>query len=271
MARPMMVGRAVQRYRTVAQVLWTPRNASTTTPALSQWDISDTKNVTLQGSNIASWIDGIGGLACSQSSASKQPVYATSSRNGKPGGIFTSSSRHSLGPSGQGKLPVGKAAHTVMIVGYVSGSGPQKCLFWGVAGGTARTFGNRNSFYESGTTGGGNDATTTIPWNAVDLVSVCDIDPTTLVTRNYANGSTTPQTISVGAANFASGGAYIGSFSDSQEYWNGVIQEIVIFSGKLSDSDRAKAFGYAAWKWGQVANLPASHPYKSRAPYVSDP
>ena len=55
-----------------------------------------------------------------------------------------------------------------------------------------------------------------------------------------------------------------------QQYANadGLIGEIVVTSGTLSDAERAQLEGYLAWKWGTQAALPGDHAYKSAAPEV---
>ena len=49
------------------------------------------------------------------------------------------------------------------------------------------------------------------------------------------------------------------------------IQAAIGVPGIVSASDRKKLEGWAAWTFNLVSQLPSSHPYKSRAPYVSDP
>jgi hypothetical protein len=43
--------------------------------------------------------------------------------------------------------------------------------------------------------------------------------------------------------------------------FNGVINEIVIYSVALTESQRRRVEGYLAWKWGVRDKLPDSHPY----------
>lgn len=47
--------------------------------------------------------------------------------------------------------------------------------------------------------------------------------------------------------------------------WHGKLGE-VIFTSTYSESERQKIEGYLAHRWGLVAKLPASHPYKTFAP-----
>lgn len=44
--------------------------------------------------------------------------------------------------------------------------------------------------------------------------------------------------------------------------------EFLIFNRALTTDETQKLEGYAAWKWGLQANLPADHPYKNAAPKV---
>jgi hypothetical protein len=52
--------------------------------------------------------------------------------------------------------------------------------------------------------------------------------------------------------------------------WRGKIFEVVGIDFVWSLALRQRAEGYAAWKWGLTANLPAAHPFKNRPPLVSD-
>ncbi len=52
--------------------------------------------------------------------------------------------------------------------------------------------------------------------------------------------------------------------------WRGKIMEVVGIDFVWSGAERARAEGYAAWKWGLVANLPATHPYRNRPPLIGD-
>ena len=47
-----------------------------------------------------------------------------------------------------------------------------------------------------------------------------------------------------------------------------IFSEIVLVTGGISESDRQKIEGYLAWKWGNVINLPSTHPYKNSPPRV---
>jgi len=53
----------------------------------------------------------------------------------------------------------------------------------------------------------------------------------------------------------------IGSINGSQA-WKGLVGEILIFDGIISDNERQIVQGYLAWKWNLQKNLFFSHPYK---------
>jgi hypothetical protein len=56
----------------------------------------------------------------------------------------------------------------------------------------------------------------------------------------------------------------IGTFND--QYWQGYVAEILVYTGTVSNSDRQTMEGYLAWKWGLQTSLPTSHPYKLSPP-----
>lgn len=60
---------------------------------------------------------------------------------------------------------------------------------------------------------------------------------------------------------------YFGSANASANgYWNGDIGEILVYNTALSDANRQIVEGYLSWKWGLVASLPSTHPYKNSPP-----
>jgi hypothetical protein len=45
--------------------------------------------------------------------------------------------------------------------------------------------------------------------------------------------------------------------------FTGNIYDIILYTGPLTTSQRQRVEGYLAWKWGFVANLPSTHPFKN--------
>ncbi len=56
--------------------------------------------------------------------------------------------------------------------------------------------------------------------------------------------------------------AWIGSSSGGGQPF-GQLQELLVYSGTLSFTQRQQLEGYLAWKWGLVNNLPNGHPFKT--------
>jgi hypothetical protein len=82
------------------------------------------------------------------------------------------------------------------------------------------------------------------------------------------NGSTI-NTVSISTNPYNANVYNIGTTSETGTTplgWNGFIAEEIIYSGTLNNSQIQQVEGYLAWKWGLVANLPLSHPYKT-APF----
>jgi hypothetical protein len=58
----------------------------------------------------------------------------------------------------------------------------------------------------------------------------------------------------------------LGYWSVQARSFRGTFGEIMYFNRKLTDNERFILEGKIAWKYGQAAILPASHPYKTVAP-----
>ncbi len=57
------------------------------------------------------------------------------------------------------------------------------------------------------------------------------------------------------------GNGIYGNFISSAHYY-----EIIVFSARLTDSQRQQIEGYLAWKWGLQTSLPTNHPYYNSSP-----
>lgn len=80
----------------------------------------------------------------------------------------------------------------------------------------------------------------------------------------YFNGSETDNnfktSVSISAEDIGLGQRY-----SNLSYWDGDICEVILIPTS-SSSDRQKAEGYLAHKWGTADDLPSDHPYKSAPP-----
>lgn len=59
---------------------------------------------------------------------------------------------------------------------------------------------------------------------------------------------------------------YIGTRADSVTKLTASVAEVIVYSTTPTDIQRQTIEGYLVWKWGLVASLPASHPYKNYPP-----
>lgn len=59
---------------------------------------------------------------------------------------------------------------------------------------------------------------------------------------------------------------YIGTRADSVTTLTASVAEVIVYSTTPTEIQRQTIEGYLAWKWGLVASLPASHPYKNYPP-----
>jgi len=90
---------------------------------------------------------------------------------------------------------------------------------------------------------------------------------TTSLTAQYNLSETVIDTIPAG---FAANKLTLGASNNESNGLNGQAGEFIIVQGGITTDDVRKLEGYTAWKWGQVANLPGDHPYKTAAPTVTD-
>ena len=90
--------------------------------------------------------------------------------------------------------------------------------------------------------------------------------PASLIIEYRAHGltRTTSGTIlsDTGGTGFAVGSIHASAF----QTWPGDICEVIVLDSYASTATVELCEGYLAWKWGTVATLDASHPYKSAAP-----
>ena len=96
-------------------------------------------------------------------------------------------------------------------------------------------------------------------WTLADLIVRGDTKTSTSAVDGTLQDSRTWSTVS------PLGTVEIGTFN-AEQYWQGYVAEILIYTGTVSTSDRQTIEGYLAWKWGLQTSLPASHPYKLSSP-----
>jgi hypothetical protein len=251
-------------------VLWTPANVG---PSLAAWwDGSDAAKITFNSANVANWNDEKALLAASQATAVNQPGYSASALNG------------SLSfASGQGldtaAVAMGQQWYVLMLAAPASLTGVQSMVNAANSTATAdqyfqfrlnaaafeiigfNTVSSFNSASKSGVT-----AAPTLFEGVRDATNVTAFVNTVAGTPAAVAG--TPR-----SGNYA---FQIGYFVTGISGFTGSEAQIVVLSSPPSASLQAKLQGWACWKTGQQALLPASNVYSPlgtlhRPPYVSDP
>ncbi len=233
---------------------WTPANL----PGLSVWfDAADLSTITASsGGGVTEWRDKSGFQRnVSVPSVSNSPTLRQNVQNGLPaidwGTAINNLGLHNLAVSNFNPTRYLIVAHYEGpnpfngYIGLVShGSGLLTDIIVTNNSGTLWVAG---SFFHNGATSATQTALPTISQPFV-------------LTSNFAH-----------SANRTS--LFIGndrSFTAFSRGWRGKIFEVVGIDFVWSLALRQRAEGYAAWKWGLTANLPAAHPFKNRPPLVSD-
>lgn len=247
-------------------ILWTPLNDA---GLIDWWSTTATASFTFNGSNVAAWIGQKATVNMVQATGANQPAYTGSTIGGVQSLTFNgASSQNLLSPNFSQP-----GTWTLATVGQLtSTAGTQN--FVDSDDGTT----NRQSQYLRNNVG----ALESIAFNTVPANFTASVSPLTtaaaivgsqhaattiLATINGTDGTPTtttgtPATVNTGLTfgrNLAGGNALTGNLGD------------VIFTNTVSTSVKQKMEGFLAWKFGLQGNLPGGHPYKSRAPFVSDP
>ena len=85
--------------------------------------------------------------------------------------------------------------------------------------------------------------------------------------RLFIDGSVQTETTST-AANLTNSAVKLGSESSQFGAWSGVIYEVIVGRGTLTDSDRERIEGYLAHKYGRQGSLPSTHKYRFGPPRI---
>jgi hypothetical protein len=271
---------------------WTPAELGAD---LALWlDAEDTASITLNGSNVSQWDDKSGNNRhATQGTASNQPAYAATGLNGKPTVENVNGDAMNFGVTTLGRNVSGI---TCAIVGehpasatFASGSTE---IFITTSGGAATRFALSPNYTAGGSTAnryaiGGRrldgDAFTArssstdsvansgSPWIRIGQRAYSDG-----VANHWTNGTQDLTAVALqGAGNTSDTDSSLGILfggGGGSAVPNGTkLSEIVMMHSTMTSDDRQKLEGYLAWKWGLVANLPGTHPYRYTPPTTDEP
>ena len=132
------------------------------------------------------------------------------------------------------------------------------------SGNFARNIGNGSAYSSYNTTSGSNFTNVTTPSLYYANVTAAN---GVLDAFNFAT-PTDPSSGTLTGVYYGDTGTaiYIGTRADSFTTLTASVSEVIVYSTTPTDIQRQTIEGYLAWKWGLVASLPASHPYKNYPP-----
>lgn len=248
-------------------VLWTPANTTT-----SGWyDAADVDTITESSGNVSQWDDKSGNIRhMVQPTVGNQPNIGISTINSIGvidfnGGEFLYSTGLGASYSGNdipfeiiGVFKFDARSATAAVVGLDSTVDTDTLYFFGVgASGTNWRHFRRDDAANS------SDSDSTAANNNIQILTVRFTGSQLALWLNgnliYNIASTLGQ--------FSATHATIGAILAGGLPADVDIAEMVWLATDIT-ATRQKIEGYLAWKWGQVANLPVGHPYKSTPPYV---
>jgi hypothetical protein len=265
-------------YKTTAPTNdWDPDDS---TGLVSWFDASDKSTIELYNtSSVNTWFDKADANNYGQQTTdTNKPTYSDTARNSKPGIVFESSNSQRLALKNILKYATGSTESSIFVVGQSSTTGVwQDAIAWGDTDSPGGVGGQR-SVSKGGTLNNhawdtwASSSEVAIEWNSDAIVyqefrfqSPADDYGVFII-----NGNTVPATVgtNAGTASTLTLRGNIGSNAGSSpgDFWDGVIQEILVFDKLISTQMRQKVEGYLAHKWGLASNLPSNHPYKTTAP-----
>lgn len=224
------------------------------------------------GQTISSWIDrSSNGFV---GSAINSPRILTNSINGLPTVQFNGTNQYiNFG----NVINMGSSQIYVFSVVRFSGDGAivQKSSFRGNAGRwfLARITGDGGMVMGIDATGGGVVAPFADTTATTQMVAGY-WDRNTIYT--FQNGTQRASSILINSTNLSNTDPlYVGAYGNSSGtgpqaglFLNGVVGEILVYLTSMTVSQRQQIEGYLAWKWGLVALLPSTHPYKNAPPFT---
>lgn len=235
-------------------------------PGLSLWlDAADNSSITYSSGTIVSvWKDKSGnGFNATPPIAG--PSYSAASQNGLGTLAFDGASTFLLS-----NVTVNTASHSMFVVHNTastntaaSGNDNSLLRFQNTVGYIVYPYSNGGRYgYFTSFTGGAAVAVSEGNVAGVYQIMNAVIQSGSLIT--YHNGSVVSSSSS-GLTSVTSDSLSIGAYGIvpyQQQYYQGNIAEIIIFSVPLITSQRQQVESYLAWKWGLVSSLASGHPGK---------
>lgn len=248
--------------------LWTPALLRGAGKLASWLDASDLSTITI-ATGVSAWADKSGnGRGVTQGTGGNQPVYrgvGGAAPMGYPAlqfdGANDSLSFASIGATGWTALECFYVADGNNDPGDASGLGGIVCGF-GQFIAEAEPYTDGNVYTAFGTSARKNFN----PTPALDVKRIFWQRSAPSDFQYWLDGAsvftTGSNTVELGIGpNLGAGGV---------GFWEGFFHEFLLINTTTSPAEKQTIEGYLAWKWGHVANLPASHVRKRRPPLIGD-
>jgi hypothetical protein len=245
--------------------LWTPALAGT-----AVWfDADDLSTISAESGVVSQWRDKSGfGRHVSQATPGRLPAYTVGGLNGL--NVLTFDGVNDSLANAAYSFPT---VYSIYAVGRSSATSYSRLLnvsssrdIFGFIG-TGDAGSRYATFFGNGAVW--NDILSNTPNQSIASTSILG-----LVKNNafdgaipYING--TSQNVKNGATATATG-FIMGTAPNGSQSWNGIVAEFIIIPALSNNPQRQQIEGYLAWKWGLVAKLPATHPFKNRPPMIGD-
>jgi hypothetical protein len=230
---------------------WTPAELITA----YWWDASDAGTITESANAVASWTDKNQSAVLSQGNATNQPVTNVQTINGL----------NVIDFQGDDYLPgpiLALTEFTKLVVFSFTSSDQNNTATH--ASGTGDAFWENNTGFLN-VFHSGNVLTSTTAMTPGQTFLGGTTKATNGDTELFVYGNsegTVNAPLGTGSLPFQIGSYNTGFFL------NGKIAEVILLPSVITLSDRQKAEGYLAHKWGFTADLDAGHPYKTSAPTI---
>jgi hypothetical protein len=233
-----------------------------------QLDASEASTFTQEAGKVAQWADRQNPsrlVVNTNGTGSNRPVYSATAVGAEAGVTFTSSRGDRLAQQvgfGATDFPTGSSPSTIFWVWSTATTTTQKIFYYGRTASPyygARSVGIRNGFVDVGTNGADHATSTSAVgnhlacWGLSGTSSSINVDGAATLSATLSN---TPNTAAVTV------GLQTGMWAASQEFFNGVVQEIRVYDSILTTDERQYIEGELATKWDLLDNLPLDHPYK---------
>jgi len=232
-------------------------------PGCSLWlDAADSSTIVLSGSNITTWVDKSG----NGRNATSQGTGAVYSNNGL---LFTGS-QTLLGSNATYLHNSVNGTWTVFGVFQASTTSianPRILNYQATPDNVAQFLYIENGRFSSYIWSSPSAQLTgsIVALNTPYLTSIVNTTSNTIL---YLNG-TSNAAVNHGTNTTISNSTYwIGGFDSGSERFYGTLNELLVFSNNLSESQRQQVEGYLAHKWGLQTSIPSTHPFYSIRPHL---